>query len=67
MSLENEINNKIAETKNQLKELKKLKKMKREYDRIQSEVYKPPIRHIVSNWIDSVCLTFENIVKGDKQ
>ena len=65
IKLETELDMKIIETKKLLNDLYKTKKLEREYIRLQSKVYRPPIHHIVSNWIDAVCLTFEKMVKKE--
>lgn len=58
-----EIELELIKAKKRVKDIKKIKKMKREVKRLQFERYKPSMRILVGTWIDSVCLTFENLVK----
>jgi len=61
MSLD-EIDLELIKAKKRVKDLKKLKRQYKKTTRLLTQNYKPPVRCIVSDWIDSVCFCFENLV-----
>lgn len=50
-------------TKRKLKDIKKVKQMMKKADHMKNRLYKPPVHIVFTDMVDSVCMTFENIVK----
>jgi len=54
----------LVEAKQKVKDIKKLKRMMKKQKHMQERLYKPPVHIVFTDMVDSVCLTFENIVNG---
>lgn len=50
-------------TKKKLKDIKKLKRMIKTQNHITERLHKAPVHIVFTDIIDSICMTFENIVK----
>lgn len=53
----------LIKAKQKVKDIKKLKRMMKIQNHMKERLYKAPVHIVFSDMIDSICLTFENIVK----
>ena len=57
------MNVEIQKAKQRIKDLENVKKQHRKLKQLEKEYYKLPPIEIFSDWINTICLTFENMVR----